>query len=350
MISFQPHDWSGVPEDFPYHDVYPWVKHLPKNKNIYCSFWCHWDSEDLEDGYDYYIVTYHTENINYDWLCQQNVSGKIIVLFPGRAYDCKIPNVELIGYIELHKDLDKIIDWFGISDILQDKQYKFSTICNRVSQGKIWTTTQILESEPNSLVIHNPDWIQEKNVHDWEKTGNLYLDNLTDIYRSKYINSRLSDEFDNDKDNNQRTNSNPWQPYYTDTALHVVAGSFHYSYMGNHTYPGPDIDEKTLKCLLAGVAFLPGMQFDVYDYLAQFGFEFDYGFDISFDSDPGNLTRFEKLCKLIDELSNWSIEEIVFATKESTFHNQQHILSGNFAYQCENYNQTQIEKLYQALQ
>ena len=350
MNSFVPNDWKGIPEDFPYHDFYPWVKKLPKDKNIYCSFWCHWQSPDLIKGYDYYIVTYYTENINYEWLTNQKVDGKIIVIFPGRSYDCKISNVELIGYIGLHNDLNKIINWFGKKKINLNKQYKFSTICNRVTQGKIWTTTQILESESNSLVIHNPNWLEEKNVHHWIPTGNVYLDNLTNKYKEKYINLNLCDNFDKIKDNNQRINSNPWQPYYTDTALHIVGGSFHYSYMGDFTYPGPDIDEKTLKCLLAGVAFIPAMQFDVYNYLSKFGFIFDYNFDTSFDSDPGNLTRFEKICRLIDLLSNWSIEEIVNATKHSTSHNQEHILSGNFAKECNQYNQQQIEKIYSALQ
>jgi hypothetical protein len=199
-------------------------------------------------------------------------------------------------------------------------------------------------------VIHNPNWLEEKNVHYWKPTGNVYLDNLTSKYREKYINLKLFDYFDNNKHNVQRHNSNPIQPYYTDTALHVVGGSFHYSYMGKFTYPGPDIDEKTLKCLLAGVAFIPAMQFDVYNYLSEFGFVFDYNFDTSFDSDSGNLTRFEKICYLIDLLSNWSIEEIVNSTKHATLHNQEHILNGNFARKCNRFNQQQIEKIYTALQ
>lgn len=350
MSNFCPEDWEGVPEDFPHHDVYPWVSKLPKNKKIYCSFWCHWQSDDLKKGYDYYIVSFHTENINYEWLVQQEVDGKILVLFPGRSYDCKIPNVTLIGYTELHNDLNKMITWFGTNEISWNKKYKFSTICNRVTQGKIWTTTQILENNTDSLVIHNPDWIEDKNVHNWQKTGNAYLDNLTDIYRSKYIHLRLSDDFDHNRDNTQTVNSDPWQPYYTDTALHIVGGSFHYSYMNGFTYPGPDIDEKLLKCLLAGVAFIPAMQYDVYDYLSEFGLVFDYKFDKSFDSDPGNLTRFEKICRLLDSLSQWSIDDIINATRHSTIHNQEHILSGAFAKECNAHNEQQVDKLFAQLQ
>lgn len=342
--------WQGKAKDFTQVDVYPWMKSLLHREDIFCSFWSNWDTPDLPYGYDFYLVSYHIENINLIWLQNQNVDGKIVVIFPGRDYELNIPNITFIGYTELHHDLNKMIGWFGVEDVPSKKKYKFSTICNRITQGKIWTTTQILESESNSLVILNPDWIEDKNVHSWTPTGVEFLDNLTDIFREKYINVKLCDAFDNNKDNNQRTNSNPWQPYYTNTALHIVAGSFHYSYMGNFTYPGPDIDEKTLKCLLAGVPFLPAMQFEVYDYLSEFGLCFDYGFDTSFDTDPGNLTRFEKLCKLIDELSHWSIEKIVSATADSTAHNKKHIISGKFAEQCDNYNEIQIQKIYKALQ
>lgn len=347
--------WQGPATEFKQFGIYPWMQPISNRKDIYCSLWSSWGTPDLPDGYDYYIVTYHIETIDLPWLKKQAnaFKGKIVVVFPGNSYGLHVDGIEFIGYIELHNDLNKMIEWFGVNESTVNKKYKFSTVCNRVSQSKVWTTTQILESDPNSLVLLNPDWIENKNVHNWQLTENQYLDNLTKIFQEKYINTKLSDGFDNTKDNNQRTNSNPWQPLYTDTALHIVAGSFHYSFMMEdgipYIYPGPDIDEKTLKCLLAGVPFLPGMQFEVYKYLEQFGLRFDYAFDTSFDDDQGNLTRFEKLCRLIEELSSWSIDEITSATQEATAHNKQYIINGEFAKQCNVYNQLQIEKIYNAL-
>ena len=348
MYFSQP-SWQDNASKFKQFNVYPWMEKIKNRTDIFCSFWCHWATPDLPNGYDYYLVTYHIETVNLDWIKKQQVDGKIIVVFPGKSYGLEFPNVEFIGYTELHNDLHKMIDWFGVQDTNQNKKYKFSTICNRVSQGKIWTTTQILESEPNSLLILNTDWIEDKNVHNWTPCGVKYLDNLTNTFKNKYIDKKIVDDFNNETDNNQRKNSNPWQPYYTDSALHIVAGSFHYSFMDNYIYPGPDIDEKTLKCLLAGIPFLPAMQFDVYNYLSIFGLNFDYKFDTSFDSDPGNLTRFEKLCKLIDKLSKMEIEEIVQSTSDATNHNREHILNGTFAKTCNEYNQQQVEKIFKAL-
>lgn len=348
-MQFSKQLWQGPATSFQDLEIYPWMSAFLNRKDIFCSFWSHWGTPDLPSGFDYYLVSYHIEPINLEWLKQQNVDGKIVVLFPGRDYNLSIPNVQFISYIELHNDLNKMIKWHGVKDIPSKKKYKFGTVCNRVTQGKIWTTTQILESESNSLVILNTDWIEDKNVHNWQPTGHAFLDNLTDKFREKYINLKLSDGFDNKIDNTQSITSNPWQDLYTNVALHIVAGSFHYSYMGNYTYPGPDIDEKTLKCLLAGVPFIPGMQCEVYDYLKTLGLNFDYGFDTSFDLDPGNLTRFEKLCKLIDELSNWSSDDIISATKDATHHNKDYIISGNFAKTCNTHNQNQIELIYQSL-
>lgn len=348
--------WQGKASEFEQYNVYPWMTSLSHRNDIFCAFWCDWYQGQLPQGFDYYILTYHIEQINLEWLKKQEVDGKIIVVFPGRDYNLKVPNVTFIGYTELHNDLNQMIEWHGIQDIPLDKKYKFSTICNRITQSKIWTTTQILESEPNSLVILNKDWLQSKNIHNWNPTGTEYLDRLTEIFRKKYINLNLSDSFDNKKDNYQQKNSCPWQPYYTDTAIHIVAGSFHYSYMHDsdskegYIYPGPDIDEKTLKCLLAGIPFLPGMQFEVYDYLSSFGLNFDYNFDTSFDKDPGNISRFENLCKLIHCLSQWSIDEIISATKESTEYNKHCILDKTFEKACNEYNRQQIEKIYKSLQ
>lgn len=341
--------WQGKAIHFDRLDVYPWMALLSDREDIFCSLWSRWGTPDLPQGYDYYLVSYHTETIDLNWLKNQTVDGKIIVLFPGKDYNLSIPNIQFISYMELHNDLDKMIKWHGYHKTPQEKKNKFGTVCNRVTQSKIWTTTQILESESNSLIILNPDYFKNKNVHNWELTGVDFLDNLTNIFRKKYINLKLSDGFDNNKDNVQRVSSNPWQPLYTDVALHIVAGSFHYSLMNDYIYPGPDIDEKTLKCLLAGVAFLPGMQFEVYNWLEKFGLQFNYKFDTCFDSDEGNLSRFETLCKLIDTLSHWTNTEIIDATKDSTQFNLDFILSGGFKKECDKFNNTQIEQLMSAL-
>lgn len=348
---FCPGSWSGEPKNFTQHDVYPWVKQLPVNKNIFCHFWANWHPEvTLPSNYDIYIISYQVENINLEWLKQQQThcTGQFIVVHPGYDYNFQLPNTAFITYTPLHKDLDKMISWWGDQTIPTNKKYKFSAICNRISQSKGWITTQLLETAPkDSLIILN-SWLELKNVHNWEPTGNDRLDQLTNIYRAKYQSLTLGDGFDQKK-NNQRYNSNPYQPVYTDVALHFTNSSFHYSLMNNYIYPGPDIDEKTLKCLLAGSAFIPCAQFETYKFLQDLGLEFNYDFDLAWDLDPGNITRFDKICQLIETLSQFTTEELVNKTKDSTEYNRNFILDKKFYHNCEQLNQQSIDRLFSLL-
>lgn len=343
-----PKTWSGTPENFTRHDVYPWVKNLPINKNIFCLFWANWGTGDLPSGYNYYIISYQIENINIEWLArqQQKCKGQFIVLHPGKNYNFQLDNTTFITYISLHHDLDKMISWWGKDPIPTNKKYKFSAICNRISQSKIWITTKLLETaREDSLIILN-SWLELKNVHNWELTGNDNLDKLTDIYKTKYQTLELKDDFDQTKDNNQRRNSNPYQPVYQDSALHFVNGSFHYSQMIDYIWPGPDIDEKTLKCLLGGVAFIPCAQFETYKFLQDLGLEFNYDFDTSWDQDSGNITRFDSICQLIDELAQYSPTTLLAKTQESTNFNRNFILDKKFYNNCERLNQQSLDQLF----
>ena len=347
---FCPNPWQGEPKNFTRHDVYSWINNLPANKEIFCYFWLGWETNDLPTGYDYYIISYEVENINIEWLIKQQkkCSAKFIVLHPGLNYDLVIPNTTFITYVNLHHHLDNMINWWGDKPSENKKYYKFSTLCNRLTQSKIWITTKLLETaKDDSLIILN-SWLDLKNVHDWQLTGCDNLDQLTQIYKTKYQTLVMPDEFDQ-KNNNQRHNSNPYQPMFTDCALHFVNGSFHYSLMQDYIWPGPDIDEKTLKCLLAGVAFVPCAQFETYKFLENLGLHFDYDFDTDWDQDPSNLTRFDSICKLIDNLNQYSPTELVAKTQESTEFNRNFILDKKFHRNCEQINQQSLDQLFSLL-
>lgn len=353
---FSPRPWFGEPKNFTRDDVYPWVSQLPNTHKIFCAFWCNWIyTPDLPDGFDFYIFSYHIENVNLEWLEQQRekVHGKFIVLFPGQSYDYQIPNTIFISYIDWHNDIEKILSWNGPGSSNPDKKFKYSAVCNRVTQSKIWITTKLLEvASSESLILLN-NQVNKKNVHNWERTGNSVLDALTDTYIQKYQDLKITDGFDSVRDNKQIINANPWQPQYTETALHFTNGSFHYSYMidksQSYIYPGPDIDEKTLKCLVAGVPFIACGQFEIYKTLETLGLNFGYEFDTSWDNDSGNLSRFESICHLIDYLDNFSKEDITAMTAKATDYNREFILKKGFYARCESYKQQSIATVFDCL-
>jgi hypothetical protein len=332
---------------------YEWIKKLP-NKKIYFALFQDWVSTDnLPDGYDYYIVSFHLEPINIPWLKQQKVTGLIIVLSGGTHYDLKLPGVHFVSFFYWHYQLKQMQDWFGVKEKITPT-YKFSAVCNRVSQSKVWIITKLLETAKESSLVVLNSWLKEKNVHGWQATGNTTLDQLTQVFRDCYSGKEIKiDNFDNATQNKQNITGNPWQPLYQDCAVNFTNESFHYSRMiedgQEYIWPGPFITEKTLKCLLGGTAFIPVGQFETYKTLTNLGFEFHYDFDITWDLDPGNITRAEKIINLIDQLNQFDVSELVTKTQHSSKHNQNHIVSDKFYQTCNDINATTVDEIVKIL-
>ena len=348
-----PGEWRGTPDQFPVVKGYEWIAKLP-DKKIYLSMWSAWYSTDLPADYDYYIVSYHLEAVNLPWLRQQSsqLNRPIIVLFDGNSYDISIPNVHFIPYYYWHEQLDQIINWFGIQE-KNIPEYKFSAVCNRITQSKVWITTKLLETaQASSLVVLN-SWLEEKNVHSWQPTGNSKLDQLSEIFQDQYQGHVIKiDAFDNASMNQQSITGNPWQPLINNVAIHFTNESFHYSLMmdpNKYIWPGPFLTEKTLKCLVGGIAFIPVGQFETYHTLKQLGLEFNYGFDISWDNDPGNLSRAVSIIDLIDHLNQVDIAELTAMTQASSKFNQNYIATGQFAQRCQQRNIESTEKIFKII-
>jgi len=343
----------GIKDRIPQFPGYGWIKQLP-NKKIYFALFQGWDKQDLPQGYDYYIVSFHIEAVDINWLKQQQVAGPIVVLFDGQDYDLKIPGVYFVPFYYWHYQLDTMIEWFGIQEKAKPK-YKFSAVCNRITQSKLWITTKLLETAPDSSLIVLNSWLEEKNVHNWQPTGNVTLDNLTQIFRDSYLGKQIKiDNFDNNRiQNEQRITGTPWQPLYQDCAIHFTNESFHYSLMWEHgqeyIYPGPFITEKTLKCLLGGTAFVPVGQFETYKTLESLGLQFDYEFDTSWDNDPGNITSAGSIVNLIDWLNGCDLSQLIKFTKLSNKYNQNYIISRQFFARCHERNLESIGKINQLL-
>ena len=342
---------SGTREQIPCYLEYEWIQSLP-NKSIYFALFQR-DPAPLPQGYDYYLVSFHLETVDLDWLKNQQVNAPIIVLSDGNHYNCNIPGVHFVSFVYWHRQLERIVDWFGIKR-KSVPAYKFSAVCNRITQSKIWITTKLLESARDASQIKLATWLELKNVHEWQLTGNTVLDDLTTTFIEKYQGQEITvDDFDNQQHNVQNITANPWQPLLQNSAVNFTNESFHYSRMKKdgkiYTWPGPFITEKTLKCLVGQTAFIPVGQFDTYHTLQKFGFQFDYGFDISWDLDPGNLTRAQRIVDLIDDLNERSAEELYSMTRDSSQFNQNYIIGGDFSKFCKEHNKQAIEQVFEII-
>jgi len=334
---------------------YEWIEQFA-NKNIYYALFLGWQEADLLSGYDYYIVSFHREAVDLNWIKQQakQVNAPIIVLHDGSHYNTRISGVTFLPFYYWHFQLDKMQKLFG-NAFTKNIKYKTSAFCNRITQSKLYVFTALAKYiNENDRLITLSNWLETKNIHNGEYTGNIVLDSLYEEFEQHWLGKELKiDNFNNNTDNIQIITGNPDQSAYQECAVHFTNESFHYSFMMDdyipYTYPGPFITEKTLKCLLGATGFVPVGQFETYKTLSSLGLNFDYEFDTSFDNDSGNLTRLESIVKLIQQFSDMDIDQIFNATKESGEYNQQQIINGTFFKNCDKVNAQSIETLHQLL-
>jgi hypothetical protein len=326
-----------------------WLHDLPGNN--FFGLWLRGFDPDLPKGYDNYILSYHMERFHWEWIREQakNIDGRIIIINDGLPYDNfnQLPNVDFYTFHSWHFQLQQINELFPTIPE-KHQRYKVSAINNRITDNKLIIFTAIMELIEDKSLVKLSEWIEPKNVNWYKETGYPMLDQLTETFRQKYEGNTIL--LDNFPINKQRYNSDPFSIALTDAALHFCLETYHYSYMiddyGKYTRAGPHLSEKTLKCLLGETAFIPVSQFDVYNQLQQLGFMFDYGpLDLSFDRDPGNLSRLVKIVELCKTINIYSIEELLHYTKESSEHNREHIISEDFGNLCKQANEQTANKI-----
>ncbi|MDC0862933.1 hypothetical protein OAP74_00490 [bacterium] len=329
-----------------------WLHDIPGNN--FFALWLRGGAlgdPDLPPGYDNYILSYHMEPLDWHWLNIQtkNIDGRIIIINDGQPYNNfdNMPNVSFYTFYSWHYQLQQIYELFP-SAVTKNHQYKVSAINNRVTQHKLIIFTAIMELIEDQSLVKLGNNIEPKDVNFYQPTGYEILDDLTVTFRNKYHGKTI--EIDKFTNNTQRYNSDPFGIAYTDATLHFSLETQNYSYMqddyGTYIRTGPHLSEKTLKCLLGETAFIPVSQFDVYNQLQQLGFMFDYGpLDLSFDRDTGNLSRLEKIVELCKTINIYTIDELLHYTKESSEHNREHIISGDFGNLCKQANEQTANKV-----
>jgi len=355
-----PDPWDGEAKDIKSLE-FQWIKDIPGKvyTRLFQKFPSWTDKKNsppLPPGYDAYIVSFYLESIDLDYIkkCAEHISAPIFVLSDATVTNYHAPdNIIFVTYYYWHHQLELAMQWFPRQEIKQSVTRKASAICNRITQSKMLITTALLEEfAPADRMIKLGTWMEEKNVHFRQPTGNKLLDDVADVFWKKYFGTTLEiDDFDNSTQNYQQHTINPWIPALQDVALHFTNETIAYSYMqpegeNPYIYPGPFLTEKTLKCLPAGTAFIAVGQSDTYTALENLGLKFDYNFDLSWDKDAGNLSRMASIIKLIQWLKPYSAMEIFEMTRLSTEHNFDHVWSRGFYQECQKFNTKSIEQIF----
>jgi hypothetical protein len=335
-----------------------WINDLgPDTFVALFMMWPSMDGYQLPLGHDLYVVSFNFEPFDVDWIQQQSlrIDAPIIVLNEGSAYDFPLPqNVYFFPFYTWHIQIERILH-FHPKPTLSTKpsRYLCSAICSRLTQSKILIFSAMVRFLGlDRCLLKLGTWLEPKNVHFWHDTGDAEIDDLIHYFRDTWLGRELKvDDWVDERDNNYRSNSDPWQPFYLDSALHFTNESYHYSFMsdqwGAATRPGPNISEKTMKPLIAGTAMIPVGQFDTYRTLSDLGFVFDYGeLDLEWDKKSGNLDRLRGIMDLIRSLHDYQPSDIDVMTKFSRQHNQSHVFSGDLRRRCEMINDKTVAEIF----
>lgn len=110
-------------------------------------------------------------------------------------------------------------------------------------------------------------------------------------------------------------------------------------------YPYPYITEKTLKCFWQGRPFVVIGAANSLKYLDNQGFKtFNTWFDESYDRIADPRLRLQAIFKIIDQISNWSLDEC-----RRVYNDMIPILEYNYKHYCNNFCGSTLENLKQSL-
>jgi len=326
---------------------WPWVTNL-KNKNGYLFLSARWKQDGSypntpPPGYDYYITHGDSYMFGFPEHLAQHVDGQIIHLTGSiipNSFDTD--QIQYVSYNNIHQRIAGIPRTPTLS---KNIQYKASALTNRVTQSKaiVFAALKHYLGEDSVTSLHHSLY-GEKNVHSWQPSGNNTCDHFAAMFQEQWNHVQLQLPQDDGIEGSYNNTA------YQQAALNFTQESYHYSFTmqdgRSFCQPGPFITEKTWKSLLSSTAFISVGQAYVYQWLQSLGLKFDYGsLDLGFDQDPGNLTRIEKIIKLIESLHSWSAQDLYEMTKSSSEYNAEYVNSKEFWNTCERTN----ESLYQLL-
>lgn len=319
---------------------YPWIADL-KNKNVYLFLHSAWKPngeypDPPPNGYDYYITSGDSLMFGLPEHIAPSVNGQIIHLTGSIIPDSfDTQQLRYVSYNTAHRRIARIPRTESFS---KDIRFKASVLTNRVSQSKAIVFAAIHHYlDQDSITSLQNNHYHKKNIHDWQPTGNNTCDRFLKMFHDIWSDKKLKLPQDDGVEGSYNNTA------YRQAAVNFTQESYHYSFTvkdgKSFCQPGPFVTEKTWKCILSSTAFISVGQCYVYKWLSSLGLKFDYGeLDLTFDEDPGNLTRLEKIVALIESLQAWSAADLYEMTRESTQHNSEYVQLKEFWQRCEDSN------------
>jgi hypothetical protein len=295
-----------------------------------------WPNFELPSDYKKYFCSFHTEYVDIDWLINQ--AQKIypspflcILDYDVDSSELFPDNLKFIKQLTLHKQIKLAADVYGIRHIndFAYPEFKLSSLSWRITQYKKFITAYLKQNFDHTQMILSYHSIvgKEDDLH-----NNFPFDYLTklDLNIGKFLNNCI--------DETSIINSSPvenanWHvPAFQNALFNLTNESFHYSMTIKadkpFVYPGPYLTDKTIKPLIAGRPIIPVGQAKTIEFLKELGFNFNYGLDLSFDNDTGDLSRIKGIFDTIDRIQLTPLKELYEMTENSVNLNLSAIATG----------------------
>jgi hypothetical protein len=330
------------------------------SQNVFLGLNLYWPKFKLPKNYDRYVISFHTEYLDVRWTMSQaqQIYPRPMLLITD--YDIKIQdpwpdNIVAVRYITLAQQLEIASAVFGIQDIknITMPTYKISSLSYRISQSKKFITAYLLKHFPHAQMIltYHGHLVKDQDHHGYPPEFSIF-DSL-DLDTLCYTNLNFIDDSKNI--NTGPVNNTNWHhPAYLDALINLTNESFHYSKTilqdKEFQYPGPYLTEKTLKPLLAGRPFVPVGQAGSCEFLNLLGFSTNFGFDLDYDQDTGDLTRMIKIFEILEQINSTSLSQLHEASLAAVKHNLEHISTGALEATCKSLNESSIELINNFLQ
>jgi hypothetical protein len=324
--------------------------------NTYIDVNLQWPKHDVPLSYDRYLFSWHTEYMDVDWLvrqCQRVHPRPVLCItdWPCDAASLGMSNLECVTYTTVDQQIDILIAKFGVPNQIQPPRFKLSSLSSRVTQYKKFITAYLLQNfKHEHMMLSWHAKVRKPEDNHGHPAGWTALDSLDFrmLEQAQFINR----EWDGFAPGFQPIDNGNWDvPGINLCAVNCTNETWHYNRTiwnsREFEYPGPYLTEKTLKPLIAGRAILSIGQSHSHAWLQHLGFNNNFGYDLTFDQDAGDLSRITKIFKVIDVLNEQSLEDIYLGSKEACAYNLEWIKSGALGKRCDRINQPTIEKISQ---
>jgi len=313
-----------------------------------------WPTFDLNENFERYFLSWHTEQIDVAWLIKQSkrvYPKEVLVVSDEYVESSGIwpRNVKFLTWHTIDKQISKAVKHFGVNQNISKPKFKFSSLSFRYSQYKKFITSYMLSNIPHEdMILSWHKYVGKvEDLHD-HPVGFSWLDNLDLNVLTQKHQLNFSDSFNIDA-NSPLQNSNWNTDPYINALVNLTNESFHYSNTLINSipvcYPSPYITEKTYKPLLSGRPFVAVGQCNTLKKLRMLGFRTDFGWNDDYDTDCGDLTRISKIFSTIHEINSYTIGDLYDMSLSAVQHNIKHIESGNLGNVCRELNAIQIQTI-----